>query len=81
MRSNYRAARRGRSRAEFEAKLGVVFEESDECADWLEYLRDADIRADVALVQEARELASIFAKAKRTARENTEKLKNGKGEK
>jgi four helix bundle protein len=31
MRRNYRAARRGRSRAEFAAKLGTVYEESDEC--------------------------------------------------
>jgi four helix bundle protein len=41
MRSNYRAARRGRSRAEFQAKLGTVYEEADECVDHLEYLRDA----------------------------------------
>ena len=38
--ANYRAARKGRSRAEFEAKLGTVWEEADECVDWLEYLRD-----------------------------------------
>jgi four helix bundle protein len=35
VRSNYRAARRGRSRLVFRAKLGVVFEEADECVDWL----------------------------------------------
>jgi four helix bundle protein len=34
VRSNYRAARKGRSRAEFEAKLGIVWEEADECVDW-----------------------------------------------
>jgi hypothetical protein len=27
-----------RSRAEFEAKLVTVWEEADECVDWLEYL-------------------------------------------
>jgi four helix bundle protein len=53
MRSNYRAARRGRSRAEFQAKLGTVYEEADECVDHLEYLRDARIRHDPALLQEA----------------------------
>ena len=37
VRSNYRASRKGRSRAEFEAKLGTVAEEADECLDWLEY--------------------------------------------
>jgi four helix bundle protein len=71
VRSNYRAARRGRSRAEFVAKLGTVFEESDECVDWLEYLRDADILHDAALIQEARELASIFAASIRTSRSNS----------
>ena len=40
IRSNYRAARKGRSRAEFESKLQIAFEEADECVDWLEYLRD-----------------------------------------
>ena len=33
VRSNYRASRKGRSRAEFEAKLGTVAEEADECLD------------------------------------------------
>ena len=41
--SNYRAARRGRSRAEFIAKLGVVVEEADESVGWLELMRDARI--------------------------------------
>jgi len=75
VRSNYRAARRGRSRAEFQAKLGTVYEEADERVDHLEYLKDADIRHDAALLQEARELASIFAKSVSTARQNTERLK------
>ena len=75
MRSNYRAARRGRSRAEFQAKLGTVFEEADECTDVLEYFRDSGIQHDVALLQEARELASIFAKSVQTARDNTNRLK------
>jgi len=75
MRSNYRAARRGRSRAEFQAKLGTVFEEADECVDHLEFLRDGRIRDDAPLIQEARELASIFARAVSTARKNTERLK------
>ena len=60
MRSNYRAARRGRSRAEFRAKLGTVFEEADECVDCLEYFRDANISHDAALIEEARELAVDF---------------------
>ena len=75
LRSNYRAARRGRSRAEFQAKLGTVYEEADECVDHLEYLRDTRIRDDAALLQEARELAKIFAKSVSTARKNTERMK------
>ena len=57
VRMNYRAARRGRSHAEFKAKLGVVFEEADEAADWLRYFRDTGMRYDPALVQEGEELA------------------------
>jgi four helix bundle protein len=36
--ANYRAACRGRSRAEFAAKIGVVEEEADESAFWLELI-------------------------------------------
>ena len=46
VRANYRAARRGRSRAEFLAKLGTVFEEADECVDTLAYLRDTRVSHD-----------------------------------
>ena len=74
VRGNYRAARRGRSRAEFQAKLGTVFEEADECVDWLEDLRDNGIAFEAPLLQEARELASIFAISIRTARTNTRRL-------
>jgi hypothetical protein len=52
-----------------------VFEEADECVDHLEDLRDAGIAHDLPLLQEARELAAIFAKAVRTARANTRRLK------
>jgi four helix bundle protein len=41
--SNYRAARRARSDAEFLSKLGIVEEESDETAYWLEMLGEAKI--------------------------------------
>ncbi len=36
--ANYRAACRGRSKAEFIAKIGVVEEEADESAFWLELI-------------------------------------------
>ncbi|HID85800.1 MAG TPA: four helix bundle protein, partial [Anaerolineae bacterium] len=45
--SNYRAACRARSRAEFIAKLGIVEEEIDESAYWLELLvEDAERREE-----------------------------------
>src|ERR1700704_3779956 len=43
--ANYRAACRARSRAEFIAKIGVVEEEADETAFWLELIIDAGIRS------------------------------------
>jgi four helix bundle protein len=75
VRMNYRAARRGRSHAEFKAKLGVVFEEADEAADWLRYFRDTGMRHDAPLVQEGEELARIFAASVRTARKNGRRWK------
>jgi len=59
VRMNYRAARRGRSHAEFKAKLGVVFEEADEAADWLRYFRDTGMRHDPPLVQEGEEFSTF----------------------
>jgi len=38
---NYRAAGRGRSHAEFTAKMGTVCEESDETLGWLEFIDNA----------------------------------------
>jgi four helix bundle protein len=59
-----------RSRAAFRSKLQIAFEEADECVDWLEYLKDGRIQDDAALLQEAREIASILASAARTAHRN-----------
>lgn len=69
--ANYRAACRGRSKAEFTAKLGVVIEEADECGYWLELIMDGELlpRAQVEqLHQEANELAAIFVASVRTAK-------------
>jgi four helix bundle protein len=41
--ANYRAACRGRSKAEFIAKLGVVEEEADESAFWMELLVEGEL--------------------------------------
>ena len=69
--ANYRAAKRGRSKAEFIAKLGTVVEESDECVYWLEYMRDGNIASDPELLSEAYQLRKIFGKSLGTARRNS----------
>jgi len=38
---NYRASCRARSHAEFTAKLGLVAEEADETAEWLDVVAEA----------------------------------------
>jgi four helix bundle protein len=75
VRSNYRAARKGRSRGEFESKLHIAFEEADECVDWLEYLRDTKLHHDAKVLQEAKEVAAILGAAVRTAKKNSARMK------
>jgi len=68
--SNYRAACRGRSKAEFIAKLGIVEEEADESAYWLELIIEGAL-LNALLVQplldEANELTRMAAKSRVTA--------------
>jgi four helix bundle protein len=67
---NYRAACRGRSRAEFVAKLGVVVEEADESAYWLELIGEGGLlsaRRLRPLLQEAEELVAIMVRSRKTA--------------
>src|SRR5687768_9608774 len=62
--ANYRAACRGRSKAEFIAKLGIVEEEADESALWLELLMESGlVKADRIrdLHREAREITAIIS--------------------
>ena len=69
--ANYRSACRGRSRAEFVAKLGVALEEADESAYWLEIITDDGMLAAKkvsALLQEADELVAIFFAATTSTR-------------
>ena len=81
--SNYRAACRGRSRAEFIAKLGIVVEEIDETVFWLEYIVEGRFlpAADVAThLDEARQLCAIFTASHATARHNySRQLESQKG--
>ena len=68
--SNYRAARRGRSKPEFIAKLGVVEEEADESAFWMELIIESGLlkkQAVEPLLSEANELAKIMARSRISA--------------
>ena len=76
--ANYRAACRGRSRAEFIAKLGVVEEEADESAYWLELIIEGNLlrRSRVEpLLDESNELVKIMAKSRITARSKVQTRK------
>lgn len=69
--ANYRAACRARSKADLIAKMGIVEEETDESAFWIELLVDAEImeRTKVAdLLNEANELTAIWVSSINTAR-------------
>jgi four helix bundle protein len=69
--ANYRAACRGRSRAEFIAKIGIVLEEADEAVFWLELFQEGNIfpaEKLCDLVREANELVAIFVTSLRTAK-------------
>ena len=68
--ANYRAACRARSRAEFIAKIGVVEEEADETAFWLELIVDTDLCGQSQiepLPREAGELVAIMAASRKSA--------------
>ena len=73
--ANYRAARRGRSAAEFRAKLGIVEEEADECLYWIELLIESGLIPDAEarlrpLHREAEEILSIVVASIRTSKRN-----------
>lgn len=68
---NYRAACRGRSRADYIAKLAIALEEADETHYWLDLLAETETaNQDVIepLIKEANELVSIFVASLNTAR-------------
>src|ERR1700758_1295630 len=60
--SNYRAACRARSQAEFHSKISIVVEEADESAFWMEVLIEADVVKLVeitTLMNEANEILKV----------------------
>ncbi len=73
--ANYRAACRGKSKADFIAKLGIVNEEADETVFWLEVLEELEYKSEELskLKIESEELLKIVAKSIATARNNYNK--------
>ena len=72
--ANYRAACRARSRAEFIARIGVVEEEADETALWLELIIADGIlgpKKIQPLLIEANELVAIMAASYISAQKNS----------
>ena len=75
---------RYRSDKGFIAKLGVVIEEADETAFWLEVLVDAAIVKPASarkLWKEADELTRIFVSSRETARRNRREKRRGQSPK
>lgn len=71
--ANYRAVCRARSVAEFVAKLGVVIEEADESAFWLEIIIAAGLLKQnlvQPLLDETDEIISIMVTSSKTAKDN-----------
>ena len=71
--ANYRAASKGRSKAEFIAKLGIAEEEADETQFWLELIIESGTMPATRLqplLDEARELTAIIAASRKTAAKN-----------
>jgi four helix bundle protein len=69
--SNYRAACRARSRADFAAKVGIAEEEADESAYWLEMLIEAQVMKRELLsdlFDEANALTAILGASRKTAK-------------
>src|SRR4051812_4572966 len=79
--ANYRAACRARSKKEFIAKIGIVEEESDESAFWLELIVEAALlkpRVVGPLHDEAVQILKIMVASGRSARESLNRLSRGK---
>ena len=77
--ANYRAACRGRSKAEFVAKLGVVVEEADESGYWLELIVEGELLAKrlvEPLLKEANELTAIMVASRKSAMSSIENQKS-----
>ena len=71
--ANYRSACRARSKADFINKIGIVEEEADESAYWIELLLALNVAPNelmYSLLSEMKELTAIFTASGRTAKFN-----------
>lgn len=78
--ANYRAACRGRSKAEFIAKLGIVIEEADESGYWMELIIEGELlpanRVE-ELLDESNQITAIMVASRKSSIENHQsKIKN-----
>lgn len=70
--ANYRSAVRGKSRADFIAKMGIIEEECDEALYWMQMLIEAGIVKSTVLadlMDEANQVIAIAVSSIKTARE------------
>lgn len=68
--ANYRAACRGRSKAEFLSKLQTVIEEADETCYWLELIIEGELLPQSRiedLLDEANQITAIMIASRKTA--------------
>ena len=76
--ANYRAACRGKSKADFIYKIEIVLEEADESLYWLEVSEEAQLLLKseelTYLMKEANELVSIINAADITAKKNKDSV-------
>jgi len=71
--ANYRAACRARSAADFISKMGIVLEEADESAFWLELISETNLLSSDKIktqLNEANELIAIFVTSINTIKNN-----------
>ena len=78
--ANYRAANLGQTKKVFISKLSIVIEEADEFIFWIEFLEEENVLKKGSyegILQEARELTSIFVASRRTAEKSLNRLTEG----
>ena len=77
--ANYHSACRGRSRAEFIARLGVALDEADEAKHWLGVVKESALASGAELewlLRESGELRAILFSSVTTARLNQRATKS-----